>query len=435
MKHTVCFIDDKIPVAQFSEYFNDTDIISGSVIKYLLKQKTTNWEDDVVKKMCEKLLKEPAKWSVSAFTSPAFYSNYIQDNIYSPEIVIYDWDYNWGPGGNQSEEYLLEILQHSYTMIFVFSEQDNIEAISQVIKKNIFKRYKSRLKVVDKNHTNSIKTIVSQITAKEINNFSFAYGQKVIFESNKAINKTLSDISLLSVEDYFASISSKEENGAPVFTKYDFIEAIIPRYKKELVKVDWADTPVKKVKPKIKEIKAVWAHRLYDNTSSEKVLMGDIVYKANGRYYLVVSSDCHIEKFWKKNGGYISLVPLLKIKSQQGKEQLKLMLNNQTKITSLTNSQSAMTILPAVPIKTKFFDFVLLPKGIISVKITRGDNTNEQTLKYDTFIGFSKVASILDPFKSPLIQFIMDNISGYGCPDFPPLMQNDLKDKIKEARK
>ena len=76
MKHTVCFIDDKIPVAQYNEYFDDTDIISSSVIKYLLKQEATNWEDVVVKNMCEKLINEPKNWSVSAFTSPAFYDNY-----------------------------------------------------------------------------------------------------------------------------------------------------------------------------------------------------------------------------------------------------------------------------------------------------------------------------------------------------------------------
>lgn len=61
MKHSVCFIDDKIPVSQYSEYFNDTDIISGSVINYLLQQPGTEWSDSVVKAMCEKLLHEPEK--------------------------------------------------------------------------------------------------------------------------------------------------------------------------------------------------------------------------------------------------------------------------------------------------------------------------------------------------------------------------------------
>ena len=117
MKHTVCFIDDKIPVAQYGDFFNDTDIISSSVIKYLLKQKDTDWTGDlVVKAMCEKLINEPERWTVSAFTSPKFYDNYTKDTVYAPEIVIYDWDYNFG--SDESEKHLLEILESSYTMIF-----------------------------------------------------------------------------------------------------------------------------------------------------------------------------------------------------------------------------------------------------------------------------------------------------------------------------
>lgn len=37
MKHTVCFIDDKIPVSQFDKYFKDTDIINESVLAFLKK--------------------------------------------------------------------------------------------------------------------------------------------------------------------------------------------------------------------------------------------------------------------------------------------------------------------------------------------------------------------------------------------------------------
>lgn len=94
MKHTVCFIDDKIPVSQFDKYFKDTDIINESVLAFLLKNETTNWEDATVKKMCEKLLDEADKWSISAFTSPNFYDNYIKETVYAPEIIIFDWDYN-----------------------------------------------------------------------------------------------------------------------------------------------------------------------------------------------------------------------------------------------------------------------------------------------------------------------------------------------------
>ena len=77
MKHSICFIDDKIPVSQY-EYFNDTDIINGSVLSFLLKNEETDWSDTVVKEMCRRLLCEPDKWSISAFTSPQFYNNYTE---------------------------------------------------------------------------------------------------------------------------------------------------------------------------------------------------------------------------------------------------------------------------------------------------------------------------------------------------------------------
>ena len=120
MKHTVCFIDDKIPVSQYNEFFSDTDIVNESVINFLLKNEGTQWDDPIVKVMCDKLISEKDKWSVSAFLNPSFYDNYVEDNVYAPEIVIYDWDYNWGIG-SESEEHLLKILEKSYTLIFIFS--------------------------------------------------------------------------------------------------------------------------------------------------------------------------------------------------------------------------------------------------------------------------------------------------------------------------
>lgn len=57
MKHTICFIDDKIPVSQYNTYFNDTGIINESVLGFLLKNKDTVWEDLVVKKCVRNCLK------------------------------------------------------------------------------------------------------------------------------------------------------------------------------------------------------------------------------------------------------------------------------------------------------------------------------------------------------------------------------------------
>lgn len=430
MKHSVCFIDDKIPVNQ---YFNDTDIVSGMVVDFLLKSPDTKWNDSVVKKMCEKLRSESDKWAFSAFTSPAFYENYIKDNVYSPEIVIYDWDYNFGAGSDSSEEYLLNILEKSPTMIFIYSEDDNIEEIKQIVQKEKFMVYGDRLSIVNKGEKGSVEKIFLQIERKESDNFSFKYGHELIYKSNYAINKILSEISQLSIEDFLASIVD-EKDGKYTSTNEDFVDVIIPRYKRALNNVTWPDMSIKKHKnPSISDIRRVWSYRLYDDNSlSENVAMGDIVKKNNGGYFLVISSDCHMARFWQKNGGYVSLVPLHRINSMLGKNQRQLMVNNKPNFSSVNSSQIPMTILPAVPVSSsELRDFIVLPKSMCSVKVAEPNTGKKTPLTYKLFSGYSKVVSVVDPYKSPLIHFVMDSITGYGCPDFPKTIQDFLWERIK----
>ena len=423
-----------LPVSQYPLFFKETDIINESVLNFLLKNSQTNWDDTVVKQICDKFLSEPAKWSINAFTSPNFYNNYVNETVFAPEIIIYDWDYNSGAGGNESEMCLLEILKTSYTMIFIFSEQDNIDEIKSVVEEDKFARFKDRLSVVNKSEKDSIESIFTQIGQKEANNFAFKYGHEVIYNSNKAVNKILSDISQLSIEEFSASIGEIEHEKYTV-TNDDFIDVIIPRYRKALYSIVNTNLSItKNGDPNINEVKRVWAYRSYDETPSNKVSMGDIIKQKNSGYFLVISSDCHLNKFWQKNGGYISLIPLNKTYSAIGKKQKKLMISGGSNFTSINNSQIAMTVLPAVPVSVKRnCDFIILPKSIVSIKVDKPNEIGKkEPLTYDLFKGYSKVVSVMDPFKSPLIHFIMDNITGYGCPDFPKVLQSYLNNQFKK---
>ncbi len=438
MKHSVCFIDDKIPVSQYSSYFNETDIISGSIIKYLLSQETTIWDDSIVKILCERLVREPQKWTISAFTSPAFYRNYVDTSVFAPEIVIYDWDYNFGAGDDSSKNYLLKFLQESYTMIFVFSGSDRIDEIKQIIADDEFNRFGDRISVIDKHDDDSVGKMFSQITQKEQSNFSFAYGSEVVRNSNKAINQVLSDISLLSVDDFLESIGAKLENNKYISSNKDFIDAIIPRYKSILRNsvISNEITKEKKSTPDIDNIRKVWSYRIYDRNDNNNVQMGDIVKNASGEYFLVLSSDCHLTEFWKKNIGFLSIIPLLKIDSDMTKNRINLKWKKKSidniKFTSLTNN-APISILPCVPIdEDNLYDLIIITKSITTIEITKENDTDKE-LTYKHLTDYVKVASISDPFKSPLIQHVFDNISGYGCPDYPDILQEDLRNKVKEV--
>lgn len=436
MKHTICFIDDKIPVSQYPDYFKDTDIINESVLNFLLKTEGTNWSDIVVKNMCERLINDSDNWSISAFTSPNFYNNYVNETVYAPEIIIYDWDYNTGAGSNESEDCLLEILKTSYTMIFVFSEQDNINEINSVLDDVKFNNFKERLSVIDKSTPNSINLIFEQIGQKEDNNFSFRYGHEIIYNSNKTINKILSDISQLSIEDFISSINSQFDGHKYIASNDAFVDVILPRFNNVLRSYN----PIQKIEviktkePNLNSVKDIWSYRMYDRTPSGLVQMGDIIKnEENNNFYLVISSDCHMGEFWKKNLGYVALIPLLKLKDIQTKELLnisgKLVSFNLSSLTS--NNQSPMTVLPCVPIGEELLDFVVVPKRICSVSVVKKDSP---ALLYEHFDNYKKVVSVSDPFKSPLIQYVCSIISGYGCPDFHKLLKENLENNIKELK-
>ncbi len=436
MKHIICLIDDKIPVSYFSQYFNDTDIINESVLNFLIQNESAVWEDSIVKMLCATLMEQREQWVVNAFTSPHFYWNYIENAVYSPEIIIYDWDYNAGALADDSERYLLEILSNSHAMVFVFSAQDNIAEITEIVSKTEFLKFSDRLSVIDKNEGGSIEKVFSQIKTKEENNFSFRYGREIIYKSNRAINKILSDISQLSIEDFIASVDSKLVGDKYIANNDAFIDVILPRYNNILRNYrPIQEISVKKTKEaELASIRDIWSYRIYDRTPGEYVQMGDVIKnEGSDEYYLVISSDCHMRDHWKKNFGYVTLVPLYEI----GKERTKQLLNISGKFVdysfhSMTsNNKSPMTILPCMPVQQDLLDFVVIPKGVCSVPVAKKDSSS---LLYEDFIGYTRVVSLSDPFKSPLIQFVCNNISGYGCPNFHNLLKENLDNHIKEMK-
>lgn len=434
MKHTICFIDDKIPIAQYGEYFNETDIINESVIRFLLKQKDADWQDLTIRMLCERLLSDGENWSTSAFTNPTFYTTYCSNTVYAPEVIVYDWDYPSLP--DAPENVLEKILNETYALIFIFSEEENIDGINEVLAQDAFIPFKDRLMVIAKGKKDSVDSIFAKIQETESKNFSFAYGGQIVHKSNQIINAILSDISKLSIETFIATIGEEDNNGRYYFaTTNNFVDVIIPRYRNALCSILFNNSNILKIDKtqdaNINAIKKVWSYRMYEHNDSNIVSMGDIIKsKLGDNYYIVISSDCHMQDFWHKNGGYIALVPIEKLIQGERNTQAHLIGEGKAKITSLINSQRALTAIPAVPIEGQLIDFVVLPKQLKTSKITRPED-NPSILTYDVLSDYDKIVSIVDPFKSPLFHFIMNRISDLGCPDYHEKIKENLTNLIK----
>ena len=91
MRHSVCIIDDSIPAGNYPNFIDDTKLLGQSVLTYLLEE--TDWSDDNVKSLVSKISGDTNNWYLTAFKNPSFFFKHVEDNILTPEIIVFDWDY------------------------------------------------------------------------------------------------------------------------------------------------------------------------------------------------------------------------------------------------------------------------------------------------------------------------------------------------------
>ena len=102
--------------------------------------------------------------------------NYIENNIYNPDVIIYDWDF---PGVDEDEVrgILMRILEENYALVGIYTAIDKVDEIKQLINSPQFLEYNKRLFVLKKD-TGIEKTILQKISDSE-KDFSFKFGKKL----------------------------------------------------------------------------------------------------------------------------------------------------------------------------------------------------------------------------------------------------------------
>jgi len=128
----------------------------------------------------------------------------------------------------------------------------------------------------------------------------------------------------------------------------------------------------------------MWSYRLYlpnDETiedSNELVRRGDIV-KHSGKYFLVVSADCDLRRFYHKNFGSINLLPLHHLRNDNA--ELRNMLTfcvspgdlKQGDFKHLTEKIGKLSegpfVLPFLSIGGNYENYVAMPKEFTGRKV------------------------------------------------------------------
>ena len=444
-KYSLCIIDDNIPVDEFLNKIevDNNGIIDKNILKnYLTWAEETTWSDTNLCNLIKCLMEQTGLISdISGFKSHSFYFNHIEESLYSPDIVIFDWDI--GISDATSEESLKKLLEKTYCLVAIFTGCDKQDEINTIIQRKEFKPFNSRVFLIEKNEENSAEKVIDELKS-HLSDFSFNYGRDFKHSINTAINTTFSIIGGLSFDQFikvFGEHFVDENKRKCKLSSLDFIDIMSDQIKAHLISSRTIEPLIaSEVSDDIIIEKQLWHFRMFHEPQDDIVRKGDIVWhKTKNRYYLILSSDCHLNDFWKKNLGFITAVSIYKTSDSSITEKLKKCLKITTfkefQLSSLVNPQgiNAITIFPFMD---KNDDYIIMLKEVESFEIDNilKNNKGTHTLKYNEMIDFDgkKRFRLNEPFLSALIERILRSITDIGVPDYSKMIRDDLEKHIKE---
>ncbi len=458
MRYSVCIIDNDLPASGQEAQalgITDTGLLNASNLQLLIQRET--WLDQVIKNLTATLLGQreedgvTPKWDVFGFTHPSFYINAINDGFFRSDLVIFDWEYPGAQSGNatNSESILKEILDRTFCLIFIFSKADKKDEIEAILSKPEFQEYKERLRYLDKavENVDQTNTLLQKADEMYANNFSFKFASVLRRRSVQCADQILSDMGKASLNDV-KNLLVVGDGG-----KKDFIDFLAERFRTSIAGpnvydlVDEIPQAAANAPPVDASLAAkVWSYRLYfhQETGDDLVRRGDIV-QVSDALLLVMSADCDLGYFWKKNFGIINAVTLHELSQTNAtlKQLLTLCVKpealSKPTIGSLLGQVGELSegpfVLPFVPVDGELKNFIAIPKDLSSIRISTPASwttfTHKQKkthpMKYEYWPDAKRICTVSEPFLTPVIQHVLATMGGIGVPDYPEHMKDILK--------
>ena len=440
-KYSICILDDKFPVNQLNGWFEDNSLLCRNNFKLLIELvNEKDWEEKQLFQLINNLYSKSETFELFGFVNHSFFFNYIDDNIFSPDIVIFDWDV----GETDPKQNLLDLLQKKYCLIAVYTGADTQEEIKQTIEGKEFDKYRDRLFLQIKGEVDSVNKLEDEIEKRK-DIFSFKLNKTLKQNTLQGVDKILINIGNLSFNQ-FVSIFGENNNGQKELSQIDFIDIFLEKLKYELTSLGLGEVELKTPNEEVEDankIREIWHYRMYHKTKDDIIRKGDVL-KKDDEYFLVLSSDCHLDKFWNKNLGYLMIVKLHRVEESNTdfKKRLNYRKNRNLedyKLTSLVNPSPIefLTVLPSLVVQGgNYYDYALNPKELSSIEIDLPEDENPNQKLLITHINeYKKYISVSEPFMSALFMFISQKFSGFGLPDFSEKLYQSVKDNFKKLKK
>lgn len=475
-KVSLCILDDKIPVEHLRDLMiDDSSLIDGNVILHCLnlkdeQDKIWDWGDVNLRNFIN-TIKDEEDYLITGFKNHTLFFNYQEDSIFSPDIVVFDWDVGNVVGVEDpwegSSKSLLKLLKSTYCLVGIFTAEDTEENVSHELQKQEFEQYLNRCFLIKKQDPNSAELLKAGISERK-NHFSFEFGNKFRKASLDALNEIFIDLGKLTSGELTHYFNINEERDIEEFIAEKYhsklnVEKITNCKQGNKWKQGLLNTIRKKFERRMSTftsprqnagnppqidlsiLEKIWSYRLYhiypDNDKA--VRKGDIITK-DDQYFIVINSDCHLPELWKKNFGFVNVVPLYLIDSSNIelkdilsliKDGSKMDYKQNSFSEKLGNNSEGSFCMPFIPIGTEYKSFIFFAKTLTYIKVDKpvlppNEHINSKKFNYDYFTEYSRVCTLSEPFLTPVISNLLNSIAGHGCPDYNKVTKDHLHNTI-----
>lgn len=455
MPYSICVMDDAIPANVPGIQFDDSNIIEGKLLKQLVDMSEV-WTDSDIHSLIQSFLVDPDSWVLTAFRNPSLYLTYEQSYRYHPEIIIFDWDY---PGSSEPTESLLTmLLERAFSIVYIYTGQDDAGKVKTIIEGAPFKQYAGRLFLLHKGEDDSANKLLKYLTSIKTTNFSFKFGTTLRNHAINSMEQILVDLSRITNGDMRQFIVNEGDSK-------DLLDFVTERFRNKLHTLELPDVPNQTpaassldeevvTQTNVTDVGAcekLWAHRLYYCAPAEDkfIRRGDIIKKTDGtKYHLIISGDCDLARFWDKNKGYLHIIELIKLTHAniirleekyncnksietlcKGKDGRKF---SSTSICNLELSgMTGFFILPFINDDGTTFNFLGYAKDINSKRLAVPEEKKSERLTLGALHGYTRICTVSEPFLTPLINEVLAQISGSGAPDYGKTTKTAIHEKSK----
>ncbi len=228
MKRKICIIDDSLPAWDYPDFIDETHLLDQSILKYLCHNHDT-WPEEPLKGLLLEIFRNHPDWTISGFLNPDFYFNHVSGEIYSPEVIIFDWDYT--TTSVATEVHLLNILKFTYSVVGIYTGADKKEEIDVILALPKFQPYAERIQMVEKGAENSIAEILNVVNSRFESHFAFKFGQELKFNAVKALDSILVDIGKMSFDEFVWTFGHGRGTDKRSITINEFIEILSEKVK------------------------------------------------------------------------------------------------------------------------------------------------------------------------------------------------------------